>query len=477
MLSTKAVSKAFGMTQALSGVSFEARPGEVLGVVGENGSGKSTLLRILSGETPADSGQILYEGSPIRPGDGKVFLVHQELALCPHLSVAENIFLGRLGNGVFPKREIEGRAKAILEQLGYPDLAPSVRVGNLPIALRQIVEIARSMAHESPVMLFDEPTSSLTKDDVHKLFALIHRLRDQGKTLLFISHFLEEVRAVADRVIVLRDGELVASGSMAEFGDEAILTHMVGRKVEELFPRSSRTPGETLLDLSNIEGIGGKPRGASLVLRRGEVIGIAGLAGAGRTELIRAVMALDPVRNGRIAVKGARPTSIPARWDQGLGMVSEDRKSEGLALNLTISENLMMPSRRGFLSRPDVVRASADGWAKKLAVKCRNVDQPIGNLSGGNQQKVAIARLLAAKCDVLLLDEPTRGIDVGSKAEIYRLIDELALQGCGVLIASSYLPELLGICDRIGVMNRGNLSEFQAGEEATPEGLMELCIR
>ena len=222
MLRAKAVRKAFGMTQALSGVSFEARPGEVLGVVGENGSGKSTLLRILSGEMKPDSGEIFLNGRSTAPGD--VFLVHQELALCPHLSVAENIYLGRLGNGVFPKREIESKAKHLLTQLGYNDISPGIRVGNLPIAQRQIVEIARSMVHESPVVLFDEPTSSLTKDDVHKLFQLIQRLKEQGKILLFISHFLEEVRSVADRVTILRDGELVASGAMSEFDDETILT-------------------------------------------------------------------------------------------------------------------------------------------------------------------------------------------------------------------------------------------------------------
>ena len=232
-----------------------------------------------------------------------------------------------------------------------------------------------------------------------------------------------------------------------------------------------------LLKLDQVTGVRGKPKGASLSLHRGEVVGIAGLAGAGRTELLRAVMALDSVRSGQVGIKGEQSRRIRDHWDLGQGMVSEDRKSEGLALNLSITENLMLPSRRGFLSRPDATRRAAEEWSKKLGVKCQTVDQAIGNLSGGNQQKVAIARLLAAKCDVLLLDEPTRGIDVGSKAEIYRLIDELAIQGCGILIASSYLPELLGICDRIGVMNRGALSEFIAGKDATPEGLMEWCIR
>lgn len=475
MLEAKAIRKAFGKTQALSGVSFEARPGEVLGVVGENGSGKSTLLRILSGELAADAGEILLNGRTVRKGD--VFLVHQELALCPHLTVAENIFLGRFGGAVFARRAIEARASEILKGLGYPQIEPSQRVGSLPIALRQIVEIARSMAHESPVVLFDEPTSSLTKADVANLFTLIHRLRDQGKIVLFISHFLEEVRSVADRVVILRDGERVAVGPMSEFNDEAILTHMVGRRVEELFPRSHRVTGEELLRLDALEGLHAKPRGASLTLHRGEVIGLAGLAGAGRTELIRAVMALDTIRAGRVLVKGIQPSTIQARWMGGMGMVSEDRKTEGLALNLSIAENLMMARRRSLLSRPRQGSAEAATWAERLGVKCRTVEQPIGTLSGGNQQKVAIARLLAAKCDVLLLDEPTRGIDVGSKAEIYRLIDELALQGCGILIASSYLPELLGICDRIGVMNRGVLSELLPAAAATPEGLMELCIR
>lgn len=475
MLSAKALSKAFGKTRALSEVSFIANPGEVLGVVGENGSGKSTLLRILSGEEKPDSGYVSFEGRPLGPGD--VFLVHQELALCPHMSVAENMFLGRLGKAIFPKREIQAKAHSILAQLGYPDLEVSQKVGNLPIALRQIVEIARSMAQESRVILFDEPTSSLTKDDVQRLFSLIARLRDQGKTVLFISHFLEEVRHVANRLIVLRDGELVADGAMDEFDDETVLMHMVGRKVTELFPRSARTPGESLLVLENLTGTKLKPKRASLTLHKGEVLGIAGLAGAGRTELLRTVMGLDRLRAGTVTLKGSSPTSIPLRWDHGMGIVSEDRKAEGLALALTISENLMLPERRGFLHRPSVMRSKATAWAEKLKVKCRDVEQVIGHLSGGNQQKVAIARLLAAKCDVLLLDEPTRGIDVGSKAEIYRLIDTLALQGCGVLVTSSYLPELLGICDRVAVMNRGNLTSFVPACETTPESLMESCIR
>lgn len=471
MLSVRNISKSFGQTQALKAVSLDASPGEVLAIVGENGSGKSTLMKILSGDLIADTGSInLGEGS------ATCSLVHQELALCAHMTVAENMFLGVTGNGLARPGHWERQAKEILVGMGYSELDPGARVGALPISLRQIVEIARSEARKSQVVLFDEPSSSLTQSDVAHLFTLIRRLRNQGRTVIYISHFLEEVRAVADRVAVLRDGEVVGMAQMSEISDPEIISLMVGRSVEDLFPKSQRSVGDPLLEITDLSGKQ-KPLSTSFTLHQGEVVGIAGLNGAGRTEVMRCVMGLDPMLTGGVKIGGVTVQSVSRRWREGVGMVSEDRKSEGLALDLSIAENITMSNRGGWLNNTRDVQSRGETWSKELAVKHSTVDQPVGSLSGGNQQKVAIARLLDSECDVFLLDEPTRGIDVGSKAEIYRLIDRLAVSGKSILVVSSYLPELLGICDRIAVMNRGALSDFVPAESATQESLLEMCVR
>ena len=333
---------------------------------------------------------------------------------------------------------LDPRAVAALAQLGHADISPDARAGDLSIAQQQMVEIARAIAIGCRVLVLDEPTSSLARADVEKLFALIRRLRDQDHAIIYISHFLEEVKEITDRVTVLRDGLSVGGGNTRDFTPPDIIRLMVGRQVADLYPRSARTPGETVLEI------------AGLQLRRGEVVGIAGLIGAGRTELLR---------------------SIKTDWHR-TGFVSEDRKTEGLALNLSITDNTTLPSLPVWISpRRETDRARS--WVEKLAVKCRSPHQRIGDLSGGNQQKVAIARLFAADVDVWLLDEPTRGIDVGSKAEIYRLIDELALAGKAVLMVSSYLPELLGVCDRIAVMCRGQLGPARPVRERNEHEIMQ----
>ena len=458
----------------------------VTAVVGENGSGKTTLMRILAGEEQADSGSLTLAERPYHPRnplearDAGVSLIHQELALCGHMTVYENIYLGREAGGpVIRPGEMAAATAQLLTELGFPEIDPHHRIDRLPISQRQIVEIARAVSLNSGVILFDEPTSSLTAADIPKLFQLISRLRDAGKAIVYISHFLDEVRQIADQVVVLRDGDFVSTHPIAQISNDQIVSQMVGRDVTDLYPRSARPVAtDPILRVSEVAGTSGKPTQASIELSRGEVLGIAGLNGAGRTELLRVIFGLDRLKTGAIQFTASEIRPQPARWwSRGLGLVSEDRKTEGLALNLSIAENLTLPRPEGWLAKPNRVRQRAEKWSSRIRVKCRDVDQKIGELSGGNQQKVAIARLLDANCEVLLLDEPTRGIDVGSKAEIYELIDELAVSGKAIILVSSYLPELLGVCDRIAVMNRGVLSEPIDTDKLDQEKLMEMCVQ
>jgi len=465
LLTLTGIRKRFGATLALDGVDLDVAPGEVHALVGENGAGKSTLMKVLSGVHGPDAGTMALEGRPYRPEaplDARragVVMVNQELAIAPHLSVAENIVLGaEPGRGGFVQHAESRRiARAALAELGRPDIPLQVPAGSLSIAEQQLIEIARALALGCKVLVLDEPTSSLTQADVEKLFALVRRLREQGRSVIYISHFLEEVAALSDRYTVLRDGQSVATGRTADITMERIAELMVGRQVNELYTRSVRQPGEPAL---TVRGLAGpvKPTEASFELRRGEVLGLAGLVGAGRSELLRTLFALDAVRAGSVRVGvHAGPASPLLRWQQGVGLLSEDRKSEGLALNLSLENNLTLPGLTRLI-HPAALEDETRTWIDKLGVRCAGPGQAIGNLSGGNQQKIALGRLLRNGADVLLLDEPTRGVDIGAKQNIYRLIDELAGSGKAVLMVSSYLPELLGTCDRIAVMCRGVLS-------------------
>ncbi len=482
-LEMRGVLKSFGATRALQGVDLLVHPGEVLALVGENGAGKSTLMKVLSGAHAADEGELFLDGDPYTPGNPLharscgVAMIYQELSLAPHLSVMENILLGiePTRHGILDWRVMKRRAQEALDEVGV-EATPETEVRNLSIAQQQLVEIARAVALDCRILVLDEPTSSLTQKDTRKLFALIRRLKARDISVVYISHFLEEVQEISDRFTVLRDGETVGGGVTKDTEVDAIIALMVGRTVENLYPRSERTPGEPVLEVTELAGEG-KPVSASLSLRRGEVLGIAGLVGAGRTELMRALFGLDPVTSGRVTVGSYQgPASPFKRWNQRVGMVSEDRKTEGLALGLSIADNTTLAHLDGLgpgrLVLPSRQRKACKRWIEKIPIKCQSPAQPVNALSGGNQQKVAIARLLHANVDVLLLDEPTRGIDVGSKAQVYDLINELALGGKAVLVISSYLPELLGICDRIAVMCRGRLSDTRNVEDWDEHQLM-----
>jgi ribose transport system ATP-binding protein len=463
-LRMQGVRKRFGATLALDGIDLAVDPGEILALVGENGAGKSTLMKVLSGAQTPDAGQMWIDGIPYAPRDPLdarrrgVSMIYQELSLARDLTVMENILLGmEPTRGPFLRwPEMRRRAADAMAQLGRPDIDPDCPLNKLSIAEQQLVEIARGICVGCRVLVLDEPTSSLTLSDIRHLFDLVKRLKQRGLAIIYISHFLEEVREISDRFTVLRDGRSVGGGSTAQTPTSQIISMMVGRSVDDLYPRSPRHAGDLVLEIKHLAGKT-KPVDASLNLHRGEVVGIAGLIGSGRTEFLRSIFGLDRIKSGTVRVGAyVGPASPARRWAEGMGLLSEDRKSEGLALGLSIADNLTM-TRLGFLVNPSKQADESRQWIQKLRIRCRSPRQPVSDLSGGNQQKIAVARLLLHDVDVFLLDEPTRGIDVGSKAQIYQLIDELAARGKAVLIVSSYLPELLGVCDRVAVMCKGRM--------------------
>jgi ribose transport system ATP-binding protein len=478
------IDKRFGGTLALDAAELSAAAGEVHAVLGENGAGKSTLMKIVAGIEAPDAGSLELDGleyapnGPLAARRAGVAIVHQEPLLCPDLSIEENVLLGvePARFGLIDRRARRRRAEEALARVRVPEragkLSPEAAARGLAPGDRQLVAIARALAQsECRVLVLDEPTSSLSAEDVDRLFQVVRDLRDSGLTILYISHFLEELTRIADRFTVLRDGKTVGAGKIADVTHDDLVTLMAGRRVEQLFVRSERTPGEVRLSLSHLSGER-RPVSASLELRRGEVLGIAGLVGAGRTELLRAVFGLDPVRRGEIRVAAfVGPASPARRLAQGIGLASEDRKGEGLAESLSLAENLTLSKLPWFVS-PKRLASISQRMIERLRIRTRGPEQLARQLSGGNQQKLALARLLHHDVDVLLLDEPTRGIDVRSRVEIYRLIDELALSGKAVLVVSSHFPELLGIADRIAVMRRGVLGPARAASELDEHGLI-----
>jgi ribose transport system ATP-binding protein len=472
ILEIKGVEKKFGKVQALGGVELKVKKGEVHALIGENGAGKSTLMKILSGAYTADTGTMLLNGKPFHPNGpaagrkAGIAMIYQELNLAPHLSVEENIILGLEESKLGFRRIDRQKIRNCLETLGHGGLDLKCQVKKLSIGIQQLIEITRALYSEAEIIIMDEPTSSLSASDTKILFEVIHKLKAQGISIIYISHFLEEVKEVADSYTVLRDGQTIATGMLADVSIEQIITYMVGRSIDELFPRTDHQIGETVIDVKELTGQKQFPDSVSFTIGKGEIMGIAGLVGSGRTEILRNIFGFDRATSGTLKING-RDLKInylsPARsLKTGLDMLSEDRKEEGLATSRSIMENITLSnlqqySKCGWLNLKKE-KATADKLRETLNISCREVGQPIGDLSGGNQQKAAIARLLHKDCDILLLDEPTRGIDVGSKAEIYQLINTLATQGKAVIMVSSYLPELMGVCDTLAVMHRGKIS-------------------
>ncbi len=484
----RGISKRFGATQALDGVSLEAFAGQVVALIGENGAGKSTLMKVLSGAHTPDSGSMQLLDQPFTPRgphearQAGVAIVYQELNLAPDLTVEDNIMLGIEQHrwGWVNRSKQRQRVRDALALLGHPDLTPQRRIGTLSMGAQQLVEIARALVADAKVVVFDEPTSSLPQQDVERLFGIIRRLQQQGLAIIYISHFLEEIREVANRYVVLRDGKPAGSGELANTSNESIVALMVGRSIDTLFPNVTHQLGEPVLCVDRVSGRI-VPQNISFNVRSGEIFGLFGLVGAGRTETLRQLFGLDLQTSGTIQIRGLTTARRPsARIRAGLGFVSEDRKSEGLAQGMSIVDNLTLSrlqnySRCGLLNLPRRA-ANAQRWMQQLNVKARGPHQTIGNLSGGNQQKVAIARVLHQAAEILLLDEPTRGIDVGTKAEIYRLIGHLAAEGKAILFVSSYLPELMAVCDTIGVMSRGRLLEIRSVDSWTQSEILKAAI-
>jgi ribose transport system ATP-binding protein len=486
------IAKRFGTTAALVDVSLDVRAGEVHALVGENGAGKSTLMKILAGAEQADSGGMTFAGQPFAPREpldslrAGIAMIYQEFNLAPHLSVLANLTLGREATfaGVLIDELYAGDARklsrATLNRLGVK-VPLHTPVGKLGVADQQMIEIARALMRGAKLIIMDEPTSALAAHEVSRLLGLIRKLRSEGIGIVYISHFLEEIEQIADRLTVLRDGRSVGDGPLPEWPRKRVIEAMVGRHVEEMYPRVEHTRGQPLLVVNNLRGRAA-PRRADLVLHRGEILGIAGLVGAGRTEMLRTLFGLDPRRDGTATLNGVTIRRFsPDNWNsRGVGMLSEDRKTEGLAQNMPCVANMTLSavgraSRLGVTFRVREIKAARQ-LRKTLNIRWADCEQTVSSLSGGNQQKVALARLLYAQADVLLLDEPTRGIDVAAKVDLYRAVGELAARGKAVVMVSSYLPELFGVCDRIAVMSRGVLSPAHEVNDLTPESVMAMAI-
>ncbi|HEX8918136.1 MAG TPA: sugar ABC transporter ATP-binding protein [Chloroflexota bacterium] len=480
------IRKAFGGLVALHNAQLQLSPGTVHALLGENGAGKSTLIKVLAGVYRPDDGQIILNGtqitfdSPADARDAGVAVIYQEPTLFPDLSVAENIYMGRHPIDARSRRiewkTLHESVRELLKNVGL-DLDPRERVRGLSVADQQLVEVAKALSLNAQVMVMDEPTSSLTPDEVERLFGIVRQLRENGVAIVFIGHRLEEVFAISDQITILRDGTYVGTFNTSDLTPDQAVAYMVGRQLETLYERQIGHIGEPLLRVENLrrEGVFSK---ISFEVREGEIVGLAGLVGAGRTEVARAVFGIDHLDGGSIKLHGkvVHFNSPRAAVRAGLAYVPEDRQTQGLVLPLPISQNVTLPllremTRAGIL-QPARERALAEEYGNRLRLRARSVRQPARDLSGGNQQKVVLSKWLATRPHVLILDEPTRGIDVGAKAEVHRLMGELAASGLAILMISSELPEILAMSDRVLVMREGELVAEMARDEATQERIM-----
>ena len=477
------VSKAFAGVKVLKDVSFDVRAGEVHALLGENGAGKSTLIKILSGLYTPDGGTITVDGRQMKltsPRDATaagIATVYQELLLFPELSVAENIFLGhypRTSSGVIDWSAVRSRARDLLDQLDTRELDVDTKVLTLSVAQRQRVEIAKALSRNAKILIMDEPTASLVEADVQRLMGIVRQLRERGVGIVYVSHRMPEIFALADRVTVLRDGAHVATRDIGEVDERQLVSLMVGRPIDSLFPKVEAAIGDTVLQVDGLNR-GRQVRDISFSLRKGEILGIAGLVGSGRTELALTLFGMTPATSGTVVLDG-KPVAIRSprqARDLGIAYVPEDRGLQGLVKPMAIRKNISMATidrlSSGIFIRAAQEARRATEAVKRLGVRCRSIGQPVGELSGGNQQKVVIAKWLETSPKVLILDEPTRGVDVGAKAEIHTIMGELVKQGVAILMISSELPEVLGMSDRVLVMAGGRIMEELSREEATPE--------
>jgi ribose transport system ATP-binding protein len=488
------ITKQFPGVLALSGVQFDLLPGEVHAVCGENGAGKSTLMKVISGVYQPSAGDIVYKGqpvafsSPLQAEQAGIAIIHQELNLVPHLTVAENIFLAReprlntLGVRVLVDRKrLRVDAKRHLDRLGV-DIDPDAKVRNLSVAQCQMVEIAKALSLKAEVLIMDEPTSSLTEQETRLLFKVIHELKASGVGIVYISHRLDEMAEIVDRVTVLRDGKYVGTSDFAATTVDEIVSRMVGRTLEEKFPeRISKPTDDILLEAKGLNRAG-VFSDIHFSLRRGEILGFAGLMGAGRTEVARAIFGADPLDSGEISYQG-RTLSINTPRDaiaEGIAYLSEDRKSQGLALKMPVAANMTLANMEAVSNRYGLVDnkrhdAVARHYIDKLNIRTPSIHQPVRLLSGGNQQKIIIGKWLFRQSKVLFFDEPTRGIDVGAKFAIYKIMDELAADGIGVVLISSELPEILGMTDRVAVFHQGKITAILETRKTNQEEIMRFA--
>ncbi|MEV7866561.1 sugar ABC transporter ATP-binding protein [Streptomyces sp. NPDC088124] len=479
------VSKRFGATQALDRIDLDIRPGEVVALLGENGAGKSTLANIIAGTLASDTGHMTWRGQPYEPkspGDAithGIGLIHQEMRLLPDLSVAENVFLGRLltRGGRIDRAEMNRRAEEQLHRLGLR-ISPTRLVGTLRVAAQQQVEIAKALTLDAKLLILDEPTAALGGDETDHLFERIDALRAEGVSFIYVSHRLEEIARICDRVVVMRDGQRVATHATAQVPVSQLVEEMVGRSVERIFPDTGEPAEREVLRVAGLSGPAFHD--VSFSVRAGEVFGIAGIVGAGRTELVRAIAGVDTVTGGSVSVDG-QVLSLRGPRDAieaGVALVPEDRKGQGAVLDLSIGDNVVLPNldrvaRQGWLSPRRVTEVATEA-IRTMTVKGR-AGQPVRTLSGGNQQKVVIAKWLERKPKVIILDEPTRGIDVGARAAIYEVIADLARSGMAIVVVSSDLDEVLGLSHRVLVLSRGRQQGILSAEEATNSAVMHLA--
>lgn len=484
------INKAFPGVKALDDVQLELYAGEVMALLGENGAGKSTLMKVLSGVYARDSGEITVFGrqigdfSPKLAQECGIAIIHQELNLCTHLTVAENIFLGREPNkrSFVSDKQMRKQAGEVLERLDV-DIHPDTVVGDLSLSQQQMVEIAKALSTNARVLIMDEPTSSLTAKEIDKLFGIIRRLRAEGCGVIYISHRLEELQNIADRVTIMRDGHYITSMNFADTTIDEIISFMVGREIKEKFPRVHCEKGHKILEIKNLNA-GRLVRNISFDLYRGEIVGIAGLVGAGRTEITRAIVGIDPKESGTILLDGVE-VRISKPIDAiraGIVLVPEDRKKFGLCTKLSVRENIALPNLDILGRRASIIdgRREASMVAdtiKNLAVRLATPEMDAGNLSGGNQQKVVVGKWLCRDSKVVIFDEPTRGIDVAAKVEIYNLMNDLKKQGIGVLFVSSEMPEVLGMADRVIVVCDGQVTGEFSAESATQSAILERAMR